>query len=112
MFTRPWVFATSPCAVWPFESDDRYTGPWDAVTANPVLIIGGTSDPATPYEGAVVLDSLMPSSYLVTVEGWGHVSTGWSACTDGILAAYLVDQEAPVTTTCAYDWTPFVDPPL
>lgn len=73
-FGRLWTFASSICAFWPAADAGRYTGPWDAVTANPVLVVENTYDPATRYEGAVVVDRLLPRSRLLTVHGWGHTS--------------------------------------
>jgi pimeloyl-ACP methyl ester carboxylesterase len=39
-----------PCASWPAIAADRYAGPWNRRTANPILVIGNTFDPETPYE--------------------------------------------------------------
>lgn len=111
-FTRPWTYRSSPCAVWPFESDDRYLGPWTAATANPVLIMATTHDPATPYDGALAVADLLPSSHLITVNGWGHVATGTSTCATSALVDYLVSPRASEVDTCEQDYTPFVDPPL
>jgi hypothetical protein len=35
------------CASWPTFSADRYTGPWNATTPNPILVIGTRFDPST-----------------------------------------------------------------
>jgi hypothetical protein len=77
-----------------------------------VLIMATTYDPATPYDGALAVHDLLPSSHLVTVHGWGHVATGTSGCAMQALVAYLVDQQVPSVDTCAQDYTPFLDPPL
>ena len=37
----------APCASWPARSADRYTGPWNTETRNPVLVIGTRFDPNT-----------------------------------------------------------------
>jgi pimeloyl-ACP methyl ester carboxylesterase len=110
-FTRLWTYTSSGCAVWPFESDDRYQGPWTAETANPVLIMATTHDPATPYDGALAVADLLPNSHLITVDGWGHVATGTSSCATFALVDYLITQQAPAIDTCSQDYTPFVDPP-
>ena len=47
-----WTWVASICAEWPFADADRYTGPFTATTANPLLVIGNDFDPATPYAGA------------------------------------------------------------
>ena len=42
------------CAQWPTRSADRYTGPWNAKTLNPILVIGTNHDPTrlTPTPAA------------------------------------------------------------
>jgi len=59
-FGRLWTWASSPCAQWPFVDHDRYTGPFDHETSNPVLVIGNLYDPATRYEGAVTVAGMLP----------------------------------------------------
>ncbi|MEM9651974.1 MAG: alpha/beta fold hydrolase, partial [Actinomycetota bacterium] len=61
-FGRLWTWASVPCISWPFVDRDRYEGPFDAETANPVLVVGNFYDPATRYEGAQTLRSLLPNS--------------------------------------------------
>ena len=109
-FGEIWTWFTSICAEWPFDDSDRYTGPWTAETANPVLVVGTRFDPATPYEGAQTVADLLPSSVLVTLEGWGHVGIGESACADAVIADYLINQAVPAEpTVCSHDFTPFTD---
>ena len=73
-FGRIWGWTASICAIWTARDDDRYLGPFDRVTANPVLVVGNRFDPATPYAGAIKVASLLPGSRLLTVNGWGHTS--------------------------------------
>ena len=111
-FGRLWTWATSTCAVWTGFDEDRYMGPFDAETANPVLIVGTRFDPATRYEGSVILDGLLPNASLLTVDGWGHTSLFVSACADEALARYLVDMTTPAPgTVCPPDQIPFADSP-
>ena len=42
-FGRIWTWASSICAEWPRSDPDRYMGPFNQVTANPVLVVGTTS---------------------------------------------------------------------
>jgi hypothetical protein len=44
--------AGAPCASWPTPSTNRYTGPWNATTKNPILLIGTRFDPTTPVRNA------------------------------------------------------------
>lgn len=106
-FGRIWTWVSSICAEWPMADADRYTGPFTRSTANPVLVVGTRYDPATRYEGALTVDALLPSSRLLTVEGWGHTSLFLSACADAIVSTYLLTSTAPTSSTCTQDFTPF-----
>jgi pimeloyl-ACP methyl ester carboxylesterase len=103
-----WLWA--PCASnWPGRSDDRYTGPWDAETDNPILLIGTRYDPNTGYANAVRSEKLLGNAVLLTHDGYGHVSyKDPSACIDQWRPRYLVDLETPAPgTVCAADEQPF-----
>jgi pimeloyl-ACP methyl ester carboxylesterase len=107
-FGRPWTWVSSICAEWPGRDEDRYTGPFNRVTANPVLVVGNRFDPATRYEGALTVHSLLPRSALLTVEGWGHTSLFLSACADQTIARYLIAVAPPGPgATCRQDVVPF-----
>ncbi len=107
-FGRIWTWASSPCAVWEGLDEDRYLGPFDHQTANPVLVVGNLFDPATRYEGAVTVHDLLPNSSLLTVAGWGHTSLFVSTCADETVNRYLLDGTTPLPgTTCAADAGPF-----
>ena len=106
-FGRLWTWVSSICAEWPTADADRYMGPFDKLTANPVLVVGTRYDPATRYEGAVTVDGLLPNSRLLTVEGWGHTSLFLSQCADAIASTYLLTSNAPPSSTCTQDFTPF-----
>lgn len=102
------AWASSICAVWPGPSAGRYTGPWNARTANPVLIVGNQYDPATRYANAVTLAHMLPSAALLTVAGWGHTSVGLSACADSAVSEYLLRGALPgPDAVCEPDAVPF-----
>jgi len=105
-----WTYASSICAAWPGLQTGRYTGPFTAQTANPVLVVGNYFDPATRYEGAQTVASLLPNSRLLSLNGWGHVSLFLSQCVEQTVADYLLDGTLPPAgTVCQQDLTPFVD---
>jgi pimeloyl-ACP methyl ester carboxylesterase len=107
-FGRIWTWASAICASWNRTDAARYMGPFNRRTANPVLVVGNTFDPATPYHGAVTVDNLLPASALLTVHGWGHTSLFLSACADQVITRYLVDRQTPLPgTVCQQDVTPF-----
>lgn len=105
-----WTYASSICAAWPGGQAGRYTGPFTAETANPVLVVGNYFDPATRYAGAQIVAGLLPNSQLVSLNGWGHVSLFLSQCMDQTVADYLLNGNLPPDgTVCNQDLTPFVD---
>ena len=105
-----WTYVSSICAAWPGAHTGRYTGPFTANTANPVLVVGNFFDPATRYQGAQIVDALLPNSRLLSMNGWGHVSLFLSQCADQAVAQYLLDGTLPPEgTVCNQDLTPFVD---
>jgi pimeloyl-ACP methyl ester carboxylesterase len=107
-FGSIWTWASGICGSWDRTDADRYMGPFNHLTSNPVLIVGNQFDPATPYENAVRLANLLPSSALLTVHGWGHTSRFLSACADEAIARYLVDLTTPAPgTVCEQDAVPF-----
>ena len=106
-FGRIWTWVSSVCAKWPFADADRYVGPFNRNTTNPVLVVGTKFDPATRYEGALTVDALLPNSRLLTVNGWGHTSLFLSQCANEAVSAYLLTRNAPASATCSQDVTPF-----
>ena len=62
------------CAAWPTRSADRYTGPWNAATPNPILLIGTRFDPTTPLANAQVTERRLGNAVLLTHDGYGHIS--------------------------------------
>jgi pimeloyl-ACP methyl ester carboxylesterase len=114
-FGSPWTYSTLPCADWPSSSHkDRYVGPFDRVTANPVLVVGTRFDPATPYIGARALADELGNARLLTLDGWGHTALFQpSSCAHDAMVNYLVNLTLPAEgTVCKPDVGPFdVAPP-
>jgi pimeloyl-ACP methyl ester carboxylesterase len=103
-----WAYGALPCAPWQGHAAERYTGPWTAHTRTPVLIIGNTYDPATPYRNAVTAHRLLPHSALLTVDAVGHTSLFASTCATRLTAQYLLTGATPPAgTVCRQDTGPF-----
>ena len=108
-FRQLWTYASSPCLSFPAEDEDRYVGPFDAETANPVLVASTLYDPATPVHGAFEVDALLPNSGLLLVDGWGHTTLGISGCASFFSERYLITQELPPKDfVCPQDFDPFL----
>jgi pimeloyl-ACP methyl ester carboxylesterase len=102
-----WLWA--PCAAWRARSAERYTGPWNAHTKNPILVIGTRYDPNTSYANARITAGRLGNAVLLTHEGYGHVSlVDPSACVQRAITRYLVGLLTPPGgTVCQSDHEPF-----
>ena len=102
-----WLHAA--CAAWPTRSADRYTGPWNAATANPILLIGTRFDPATPLANAKLAERRLGNAVLLTHDGYGHVSQADpSTCVMQALGRYFTGLTTPARgTICPSDRGPF-----
>ena len=70
-------------------------------TTNPIVIIGTTGDPATPYEWAQGLNKLLINSVLVSLTGEGHTGQGQgNACIDDQIDDFYLTGKVPSTSTC------------
>ncbi len=68
----------------------------DAAGAAPILVVGTTRDPATPYEWAVSLADQLDSGVLLTRDGDGHTGYGaGNACVDTTVEDYLLSGTVP-----------------
>ncbi|WP_354644110.1 alpha/beta fold hydrolase [Kitasatospora camelliae] len=109
---RHWTWAAEPCATWPAKAADRYTGPWDRPTAHPVLVVGTTFDPSTPYSNSQDMAAALADARLLTNEGFGHTALlNPSSCVRAYESRYLVDGTLPPAgTVCRQDTPPFAVP--
>ena len=100
------------CLGIPPAVDPLIVGP--ATGAPPILVVGTTGDPATPYEWAVELADFLDSGVLYTVEGEGHTAYGSIDCASDAVNAYLIDLELPdpESASCTDDSDTDVFPPL
>ena len=89
-----------PCAFWPVPAE-RTPAPVHANGAPPIVVVGSTGDPATPYAWAVSLSKELSSGVLITRKGEGHTGYAASSCVQRAVDAYLVELTVPRTgLTC------------
>jgi pimeloyl-ACP methyl ester carboxylesterase len=92
------VWGNLPCAYWPVPSAPLSAT--NAAGAPPVLVVGTTRDPATPYRWARALAADLSSGVLLSWNGDGHTAYGeGSACVDTIVNAYLISLTVPRSGT-------------
>ena len=82
------------CAVWPVPPT-RTVGPVAAPGAPPILVVGTTNDPATPYAWAVNVAKELDHGVLLTHDGDDHVAYFYSACVRADVQTYLVSGQTP-----------------
>jgi pimeloyl-ACP methyl ester carboxylesterase len=84
-----------PCVHWPSKARE-HPSPY-AKGAPPILVIGATDDPNTPYSWSEELAAKLDSGVLLTREGGGHgsVSRSISPCVIDAVNAYLLDLTVP-----------------
>jgi hypothetical protein len=81
------------CVFWPVES-----APNLVVTgkgAGPILVIGTTNDPATPFESSEKMARTLEHGIFVKVTGNGHTGYTKSPCAKKLVDKYLVKGEVP-----------------
>lgn len=87
------------CAQWPVESEAT-PAPIPAPGAPPILVVGTTKDPATPYPWAQALAEQLSSGVLLTYEGTGHTAyRSGSVCVDQAIDDYLLTGSPPQRAT-------------
>jgi pimeloyl-ACP methyl ester carboxylesterase len=93
------VFGTSlavglvSCTLWPGKRDPVPTGP--ATGAPPIVVVGTTGDPATPYESTQKLADMLGVGVVLTWEGEGHTAYPSTQCITDAVDHYLIDLVVP-----------------
>jgi hypothetical protein len=83
------------CAVWPVPPREP-TGAIAATGTPPILVVGTTKDPATPYEQAIALARQLAHGVLLTVAGSQHTSfASGNACADRTISRFLLTGTPP-----------------
>ncbi len=82
------------CAYWPVPPTGT-PAPIHAPGAPPILVVGTTHDPATPYAWAQALASQLDKGVLLTRDGDGHTAYFSSTCVDNWADSYLTTLATP-----------------
>jgi pimeloyl-ACP methyl ester carboxylesterase len=94
-------YGAMACAFWKVPPVQPLE-PVNAPGAPPILVIGTTRDPATPYVWAQSLAHQLSSGVLLTFDGDGHTAyLRADSCVDKVVASYVLDLQPPAAgTTC------------
>ncbi|MGW5634056.1 alpha/beta hydrolase [Streptomyces sp. NPDC003832] len=95
VFGEGLAWASLNCAYWPVAPTGE-PHRIEAKGAAPIVVVGTTRDPATPYRWARSLAAQLSSARLLTYEGDGHTAYGrGSDCIDRTINAYLLRGTPP-----------------
>ena len=91
------VFAL-PCLSWPVPAPTELE-PITAAGAPPILVVGNTGDPVTPFESAEQVAANLADGHLLTYLGIGHATYRKDSCADASIDSYLLDLSVPAEST-------------
>ncbi|MEE1930293.1 alpha/beta hydrolase [Streptomyces sp. TRM 70351] len=95
VFGANFAYSALVCSDWPVEPTGQ-AHRIEAEGADPILVIGTTRDPATPYVWAEGLADQLASATLLTYEGDGHTIYAQGVpCVDDTVTTYLLTGETP-----------------
>ncbi len=87
------------CSFWPGDRDPYPAGA--AVGAPPIVVVGTTGDPATPYENTADLAGMLGVGRVLTWQGEGHTAYPSTKCIVTAVDSYLIDLTVPTAgQTC------------
>lgn len=88
------AYSDLPCRYWPV-APTRVPSALDAPGAPPIVLVGQTGDPATPYEWAQAVHGQLANSVLITRTGDGHGGYDVSSCVRSLVNPYLISLTVP-----------------
>jgi pimeloyl-ACP methyl ester carboxylesterase len=97
---RAMSWGNAPCSSW-FGHSTFAPAAARTTTQAPILIIGTTFDPATPYRWSKALHRQLPTSSLLTYFGDGHTAyLSGSKCVDRHVNTFLITGVKAANKTC------------
>ncbi len=81
------------CALWPGKRDPLSTTA--ATGAPPIVVVGTTGDPATPYQNTAALARMLGVGHVLTWQGEGHTAFPQTTCIDTAVDQYLLNLTVP-----------------
>ncbi|MGW2346633.1 alpha/beta hydrolase [Streptomyces sp. NPDC001661] len=100
VFGEAWSNSVYLCYEWPFDGE-RADPDVSAKGARPILVVAGTGDPTTPYEGGRhMADELGKGvGVLLSVRAEGHGTYPQNECATRAVDTYLLDGRTPKSGT-------------
>ncbi|MEV4637036.1 alpha/beta hydrolase [Actinoplanes sp. NPDC049548] len=93
LFGAALAMGMMPCTFWPGKKDPYPAGAADG--APPIVVVGTTGDPATPYENTAELAGMLGTGQVLTWEGEGHTAYPSTPCIVTAVDQYLINLKVP-----------------
>jgi len=93
LFGTALALSLQGCSRWQAARDPYEVG--EAADAPPIVVVGTTGDPATPYENTAKLAKLLGSGVVLTWQGEGHTAYPQSRCIVDAVNNYLFELRVP-----------------
>ena len=91
------AYSDLACSGWKY-GPTPFPNPVHAKGSAPIVVVGTTGDPATPYSDALDLSGLLDNGHLVTYHGEGHTAYDRGiGCINSTVDAYLMNGTVPLT---------------
>lgn len=95
LFGQDLGYGDLQCENWPVKSTRERTE-LKASGSNPILVVGTTGDPATPYKWSEALAKQLENGHLLTYEGEGHTAyNAKNTCIANHVDDFLIDGTVP-----------------
>ena len=89
------AWGSIPCGFWPVPANN-VPKKIAASGSGPIVVVGTTRDPATPYKWAQALAAQLENGHLISYDGDGHTAyTRSNSCVDDAVDAYLLEGTVP-----------------
>jgi len=89
------AWGSLPCGYWSVPANN-VPKKISAAGSGPILVVGTTRDPATPYKWAQALASELENGHLITFNGDGHTAyTRSNSCVNDAVDAFLLKGRVP-----------------
>jgi len=95
VFGHLMAYGGTECYDWPYKPN-RTAGPITADGSAPIIVVGTTGDPATPYVWAQYVASTLQNGHLVTYHGNGHTAYNKSnSCVNNAVDNFFLHGTVP-----------------